>query len=46
MLRTAFNTEAGQVSNVSETRDGGFFVVRVEKVTPSPMASYEMRFVE
>jgi peptidyl-prolyl cis-trans isomerase D len=35
ILRTAFNTEAGQVSNVSETTDGGFYVVRVDKVTPS-----------
>jgi peptidyl-prolyl cis-trans isomerase D len=35
VLRTAFNTEAGQVSNVSETQDGGIFVVRVEKVAPS-----------
>jgi len=35
ILRAAFNTEAGQVSNVTETQDGGFFVVRVDKVTPS-----------
>jgi peptidyl-prolyl cis-trans isomerase D len=35
ILRTAFNTEAGQVSNVSETQEGGFYVVRVDKVTPS-----------
>jgi peptidyl-prolyl cis-trans isomerase D len=35
VLRTAFDTAAGQVSNVSETQDGGIFVVRVEKVTPS-----------
>lgn len=35
VLRTAFNTEPGQVSNVAETQDGGFFVVRVDKVTPS-----------
>ncbi len=35
VVRTAFNTEAGQVSNVTETQDGGFYVVRVNKVTPS-----------
>ncbi len=35
ILRTAFNTEQGQVSNVEEMQDGGFFVVRVDKVTPS-----------
>ncbi|HXP73699.1 MAG TPA: peptidyl-prolyl cis-trans isomerase [Stellaceae bacterium] len=35
ILHTAFNTEAGQVSNVAETQDGGFYVVRVDKVTPS-----------
>lgn len=35
ILSAAFNTEAGQVSNVTETQDGGFFVVRVDKVTPS-----------
>jgi peptidyl-prolyl cis-trans isomerase D len=35
VLRAAFNTETGQVSNVTETQDGGFFVVRVGKVTPS-----------
>src|SRR5262249_50192375 len=35
ILRTAFGTEQGQVSNVAEMQDGGFFVVRVDKVTPS-----------
>src|SRR5262249_30238203 len=35
ILRTAFNTEQGQVSNVGEMQDGGLFVLRVEKVTPS-----------
>src|SRR5713226_8227967 len=35
ILRTVFGTEAGQVSNVNDTSDGGFYVVRVDKVTPS-----------
>ncbi|MGH7125860.1 MAG: peptidylprolyl isomerase, partial [Stellaceae bacterium] len=35
VLRTAFSTDAGQVSNVGDLPDGGFFVVRVDKVTPS-----------
>ena len=35
VVRTAFGTEAGQVSNVTETQDGGFYVVRINKVTPS-----------
>ena len=35
ILRTAFDTREGQVSNVAEMQDGGFFVVRVDKVTPS-----------
>jgi peptidyl-prolyl cis-trans isomerase D len=35
ILHTAFSTDAGQVSNVGEMQDGGFFVVHVDKVTPS-----------
>ena len=35
ILQTAFNTEQGQVSNVAEMQNGGFFVVRVDKVTPA-----------
>ena len=35
ILRTAFSTDTGQVSNVEEMQDGGFFVVSVDKVTPS-----------
>lgn len=41
ILRTAFNTEAGQVSNVTEMQNGGFFVVRVDKVTPSAVRPLE-----
>lgn len=35
ILRTAFSTDAGQVSNVGDLPDGGFFVLRVDNVTPS-----------
>jgi len=35
VLRVAFNTGRGEVSNVGEMQDGGLFVVRVDKVTPS-----------
>ena len=35
MLATVFSTEPGQVSNVDTTEDGGFYVARVDKVTPS-----------
>ena len=35
ILGAAFNTETGQVSNVIQTEEGGFFVVHVDKVTPS-----------
>jgi peptidyl-prolyl cis-trans isomerase D len=35
VLRTAFNTEQGKVSAVAEMQDGGFFLLRVDKVTPS-----------
>ena len=37
ILRVAFATEVGQDSDVVETRDGGFFVLRVSGVTePAP----------
>lgn len=35
ILTTAFNTEPSQLSDVIETADGGFFVVHVDKLTPS-----------
>lgn len=35
ILRAAFDTREGEVSNVGEMQDGGLFVVRVDKVTPS-----------
>jgi peptidyl-prolyl cis-trans isomerase D len=35
VLRAAFDTKEGQVSNVAEMQDGGLLVVRVDKVTPS-----------
>lgn len=35
ILSTAFNTEPSQLSDVIETADGGFFVLHVDKLTPS-----------
>ncbi len=35
ILATAFGTDQGQVSGVTETQDGGLYVVRVDKVTPA-----------
>jgi len=35
ILQTVFGTEQGQMSNVTDTSDGGFYVIRVDKVTPS-----------
>jgi len=35
VLRTAFSTDPGQVSNIGDLPDGGFFVLRVDQVTPS-----------
>ena len=49
ILRAAFNTEAGQVSGVTDTSDGGFYIVRVDKVTPAavrPLAEVRDQAVE
>jgi peptidyl-prolyl cis-trans isomerase D len=35
ILSAAFNTEPSQLSDVIETADGGFFVVHVDKLSPS-----------
>jgi peptidyl-prolyl cis-trans isomerase D len=35
ILRTAFTTAAGQVSQLNELGDSGYYMVQVEKVTPS-----------
>lgn len=35
ILATAFGTDQGQVSGVTETQEGGLYVVRVDKVTPA-----------
>jgi peptidyl-prolyl cis-trans isomerase D len=35
VLRTAFDTEKGQASRLQETKDGAFYVVRVDKVEPT-----------
>jgi peptidyl-prolyl cis-trans isomerase D len=35
VLRTAFDTESGQTSRLQETKDGAFYVVRVDKVDPT-----------
>jgi peptidyl-prolyl cis-trans isomerase D len=34
-LHTAFDTESGQTSRLQETKDGAFYVVRVDKVEPT-----------
>jgi peptidyl-prolyl cis-trans isomerase D len=46
LLRTAFNTPQGQATRLTETRDGGFYVLRVDGVTPSsvkPLAEVKER---
>ena len=35
ILSTAFSTDQGQVSGVTDTQAGGLYVVRVDKVTPA-----------
>jgi peptidyl-prolyl cis-trans isomerase D len=35
ILSTAFNTEPGQLSDVIDTADGGFFVLHLDNLTPS-----------
>src|SRR5579883_1836699 len=35
ILHTAFNTDQGQTSRLTETKDNGYFLLRVDSVTPS-----------
>ena len=40
-LETLFNTEPGQESLLSETDDGGYYILRVDGVTPSQLRPLE-----
>jgi peptidyl-prolyl cis-trans isomerase D len=35
ILHTAFNTESGQTTRLTETKDNGYFLLRVDSITPS-----------
>jgi peptidyl-prolyl cis-trans isomerase D len=35
ILHAAFNTESGQTTRLTETKDNGYFLLRVDSVTPS-----------
>jgi len=37
ILASAFATDQGQIGGVTDTTDGGFYVVRVDKVTPAAL---------
>jgi peptidyl-prolyl cis-trans isomerase D len=41
ILRTAFTTAAGQVSQLNELGESGYYMVQVEKVTPSAVKPLE-----
>lgn len=40
-LETVFSTEQGQSSDMVETSDGGYFIVRVENVTPPALRPFD-----
>ncbi len=40
-LNTAFNTEQGQQSLLKETQEGGYFVLRVDSVTPEQKRPFD-----
>ncbi|MBV9522740.1 MAG: peptidyl-prolyl cis-trans isomerase, partial [Alphaproteobacteria bacterium] len=49
MLHAAFNTEKGQMTRLTETKDNGYFLLRVDSVTPAalkPLSEVENQVAE